>query len=166
MWDILKKYFKEYPSQEKVAKLMLRYGLRIEGKGVYCGEIKITDSALARGAGVDRRVVASTIATIQREKSLRDVFLHLSPTPHLKEVARAMGWGGIEIIPTDARQKGILARTSSIIADAGISIRQAIVDDPYLTDDPHLLIVTETPIPVMLLPVIKSIPGVKDIILI
>lgn len=166
MWETLRDYFEKYPSQEKVVKLMLKYGLHVQGKSVYCGEVQIADSALARAAGVDRRVVASTVTTIMKERNLKEVLSSLTPTPRLKEAAHAMGWGALEIIPTDARQTGILARVTSIIADAGVSIRQAIVDDPYLTDEPHMLIVTESQIPPMLLPMIKAVPGVKNIVLI
>jgi hypothetical protein len=166
MWETLREYFEKYPSQEKIVKLMLKYGLHVREGSIYCGDVQIADSAIARAAGVDRRVVAATIETIMKEKSLKEVFSSLTPTPKLKDAAHAMGWTALEIIPTDARQTGILARVSAIIADAGVSIRQAIVDDPYLTDEPHMLIVTESQIPPTLLPVIKSVPGVKNLVLI
>jgi predicted regulator of amino acid metabolism with ACT domain len=163
MWETLKNYFDNYPSQAKIVKLMLKYGLQVRERSVYCGDVEIADSAIARAAGVDRRVVASAIATIMKERNLKEVFSSLTPTPRLKEAAHAMGWGALEIIPTDARQTGILARVTAIISDAGVSIRQAIVDDPYLTDEPYMLIVTESQIPPMLIPVIKSVRGVKSI---
>jgi predicted regulator of amino acid metabolism with ACT domain len=65
MWDKIANYFEKYPSQAKVARYLLKYGLRIERDQVFCGDVQIADSALARAAGVDRRVVKSTVETIK-----------------------------------------------------------------------------------------------------
>ena len=74
-------------------------------------------------------------------------------------------WGAIEIIPTSASKPGILAGVAAAIAEAGISVRQVIVDDPEVSDDPHAFIVTEQPVPERLLPRIRSVDGVKSVVL-
>ena len=51
MWDKIANYFEKYPSQAKVARYLLRYGLRIEKEHVFCGDVRIADSSLARAAG-------------------------------------------------------------------------------------------------------------------
>jgi len=69
------------------------------------------------------------------------------------------------LIPANASKPGILAGVAAIIAQAGISIRQVIMDDPEIVDDPHGFIVTEAPVPERLLPQIKQVDGVKSVVL-
>jgi hypothetical protein len=76
-----------------------------------------------------------------------------------------MGWGAIEIVPNDARAPGILAGVSSIIARASISIRQVIIDDPEVVDEPRGFIITDAPVPSELLPAMKAVDGVQGVVL-
>jgi len=68
-------------------------------------------------------------------------------------------------VPTNASKPGILAGVAVIIAEAGISVRQVVMDDPELVDDPHGFIITEAPVPERLLPRIKQVDGVKSVVL-
>lgn len=163
MWDTLIDYFRRYPAQEKIARKLIALGLCIRDDTVFCGDIKIADSALARAAGTDRRIVAATIQTIQDHPELRQAFSRFQPTLHLKEVAPALGWGVLIIVPENASTPGILAGVSSIIAREGISVRQAVVDDPDFIDEPKLYIVTEEPLPPRIIPDIQGSPGVKSV---
>ena len=163
MWDKIANYFEKYPSQAKVARYLLRYGLRIERDQVYCGEVQIADSALARAAGVDRRVVKSTVETIKGDPTLLRFFSQLLPTNHLKNAASAMGWSAIEIVPMNAHEPGIISAVAEILSRGGISIRQAIVDDPMTSEEPKLFIVTESQVPSDLIPVIRQAKGVKGV---
>ncbi len=165
MWAKLRMFFERFPAQEKVAQLMVTRGLRVREGRVYAGEIEVSDTAMARAARVDRRVVTATTRTIMRNPDLLRFFERLTPVCHLREVAPLMGWGAIEIIPTSASRPGILAGVAGVIAEAGISIRQVIVDDPEVLDDPHAFIVTEAPVPERLLPKIKAVEGVKSVVL-
>ena len=165
MWRSLSKYFGRYPSQGKVAKLLLEYGLRVQGGNVYCGDIELSDTALARAAGVDRRIVRCAVETMESNDELLRVYSKLRPTVLLKDVAPSMGWSAIEIIPIDAHTPGILADVAGVIASAGISIRQAIVDDPELSEEPRLYIITESPVPPELIPAIKNCRGVLSILI-
>ncbi len=165
MWDLLTKYFRRYPAQTKVAQTLLRHGLRVEEDGVYCGDIALPDAGLARACNVDRRIISSTVETILEQDDLRRVYENLSPTVLLKDAAPEMGWGVLEIVPTDAHEPGILARVATVIAAHDVSIRQAIVDDPDLVDEPRLYIVTEDPIPMDVIPGIKDGPGVRSVVL-
>lgn len=81
----------------------------------------------------------------------------------LKDVASAMGWGCIEIVPSDANEPGILAAVASIIAETGISVRQAMVDDPDLTESPKLYVITDEPVPSSIIPVLMGCSGVKSL---
>ncbi|WP_026068717.1 ACT domain-containing protein [Methanomassiliicoccus luminyensis] len=165
MWFSLSKYFGRFPSQGKVAKLLLTNGMCVKGGRVYSGEVEVADMALARAAGVDRRIVRAAVETIEAEDELRQVFSALIPTAMLKEVAPVMGWGCIEIIPTDAAAPGILADVTRIIAEAGISVRQALVDDPDISEEPRLYVITDSTVPPEMIPRIKSSRGVKSLLI-
>ena len=165
MWDLLTRYFQRYPAQARVAQTLLRYGMSVRPDGVYCGEVAVSDTALARACKVDRRIINATIDTIRREPELERVYTRLLPTCLLKDAAPALHWGVIEIVPTDPHQPGILAHVAGIIAERKISIRQAIVDDPELTDEPRLYIVTENAIPMDVVGAIKNGPGVKSVVI-
>lgn len=165
MWSKIKHYFEGFPAQARVAQLLLGHGLRVEGGRVRCGAIKMAETAVARAAGVDRRVVSATVDTIEGHEELRRLFEGLWPVCALRDVAPQMGWGAIEIVPTDASRPGILAGVSTIIAKAGISIRQVIVDDPEVVEAPRAFIITEAPVPTGLLPGIKAVEGVQGVVL-
>lgn len=165
MWARFRSYFKRFPAQEKVAQIMVSYGLRVHDARVFCGDLRVSDTAMARAAGVDRRVVTATVRTIEKTPELRAFFDRLRPVCHLRDVAPIMDWGAIEIVPTNASKPGILAGVAAIIAEAGISVRQVIVDDPELVDDPRGFIITEAPVPERLLPRIKQVDGVKSVVL-
>lgn len=143
----------------------MQYGLRVRDNKVFCYDIEISDTAIARATGVDRRLIATTVKTISSEPGLQEIFSKLTPICHLKDMAPSMGWGVIEIEPDNASKPGILAGVAGIIAKRGISIRQATVDDPEMTDEPRLFIITESMIPVRLIPEIKKVEGVKRIII-
>ncbi len=163
MWDKIANYFEKYPSQAKVARYLLRYGLRIEKDHVFCGDVRVADSSLARAAGVDRRVVKSTLDTIKRDPTLLKFFSQLWPTNHLKNAASAMGWSAIEIVPMNAHEPGIISSVAEILSKSHISIRQAIVDDPMTSEEPKLFIVTESQVPADLIPLIRQARGVKGV---
>ncbi|MEK6985754.1 MAG: amino acid-binding protein [Candidatus Thermoplasmatota archaeon] len=163
MWQALMDHFRRYPAQERVVRLLIQNGLRIEGETVYSGTVAVADTALARAADVDRRIVRATVETINQDAELQRAFSRFAPTLHLKDVAPELGCGVIQIIPTNATQPGILAGVSSVISEAGISIRQAVVDDPAFTDAPRLFVVTEERVPPSLIPAIQKVPGVKAV---
>jgi len=163
MWKAISEYFERYPSQAKIAKLLMRYGMSVKDKKIYAGGVLVADSALARAAGVDRRVVRYTVDTISRDKQLSRFFSKLMPTINFKDVAPVMGWSAIEIVSSDAGQPGILAAVSNTISEAGISIRQAIVDDPETSEEPRIFIITESMVPPEIIPRLKSAKGVKSL---
>jgi predicted regulator of amino acid metabolism with ACT domain len=164
MWRTIAKYFNKYPKRKKLAQKLLEYGLKIYDKKVFCGEIELSDSKISRAFNVDRRIISSTIETILDNEELRKVYSKLKPTCHLRDVAPIMKWGVIEIIPENPSIPGTLAEVSRIIADAGISIRQAIVDDFELSENPRLFIVTERQIPGKLIPKIRGARGVNAVL--
>ncbi len=164
MWrKLIAKHFARYPAQQKVAELFLSYGLNVRNGRVYCGDIELSFSKIARAIKVDRRAVMATVETIERNKALKKIFAHLRPTCDFKRLAPEMRWGVVEIIPTDASMPGILADVSKIIAKEGISIRQANVDDYVIEEEPKLFIVTEKNLPPKLIEKLRRAKGVKAV---
>jgi uncharacterized protein len=165
MWKQFEKFFNRYPKRKKIVQKMLEYGLKVKDKKIYCGEIELSDSKLARALNIDRRAILPTIEVISKNPKLYEIFSKLHPTCHLKDVAPKMQWGVIEIIPEDASKPGILAEIAYIISENNISIRQAIVDDFELFEQPRLFIVTEKQVPGRLIPKIRNVKGVKAVLI-
>lgn len=164
MWGIVSKRFQAHPERLAVVKVLVENGLSVRGGRIYCNEIEIPDSKIAKVAGVDRRTVAATIASIESDPELRPLFEGLRSAGHsLKNVARRLGLGVLEITPFDARTPGILAGAASLLANKGVSVRQAIVDDPELAPEPKLTLIAEGPIPAELIPEFLRIKGVAKV---
>jgi len=165
MWEEIEKHFERYPAQGKVAKLLLRAGLRVQGSKIFCGNIELSDTAIGRAVDVDRRVVRDTTNTIKKKKKLRELFSKLLPTCNLKQVANSMGWSVIEIIPERANTPGIIAQVTALFAERGINIRQMIIeDDPAHSMAPRGYIITERPIPAEVIPKVREVPGVDGVV--
>src|SRR2546427_12143690 len=102
MWARFRHYFKGFPAQEKVAQLMVMYGLRVHDGSVFAAEIKLSDTSMAPAAAGDRRVGTATVDTIDQTDVLRSFFDALRPACHPREIAPLMNCGAIEIVPTNA----------------------------------------------------------------
>ena len=165
MWRKISVYFKHFPKRRKLAQKLLEYGLKIQDNNIFCKDIELSDSKIARAFQVDRRIISSTIEMINEKKELKELFSRLEPTCHMINVAPIMNWGVIEIIPDDPSQPGILAEVAKVVAESNISIRQAIVDDFEITDEPRLFIVAEKQLPGSLIPKIRNIKGVKAVVI-
>jgi predicted regulator of amino acid metabolism with ACT domain len=163
--DRLKEEFGKFPSQEKVAMLLLRHGIRVDSGTAYCGNIEQSDAAIARAAGVDRRVVRSTLERISNVPELDRMFSKLQSMLLLADVAPEIGCTTLEIIPTDATMPGIVAAVTDVLYRGGLSVRQAVVDDTGIRMDSHLIVVVDGRIPPELLPAVKGCRGVASVIL-
>lgn len=157
--------FDGYPSQKAVAEIMLKIGICVKDDSAYCENVKITDSALGRAANVDRRVVRTTIQRILKTPQLLAVFSKLRSMSLLSDVAPEIGCTTLEIIPTDARIPGILADVTATIFNEGISVRQAVIDDPGIQKNAHLIIVLDGQPSSDYIPKLKACRGVGSIII-
>lgn len=164
MWEHVRKYFEKYPGQEKVAKVLINLGLSIKDSEIYCKDIEIADTALARALNVDRRTVASTIETIVSDPKLAEIFKRLEPTCTLKNVAPVMGWDLLEIVLSDTKKPGLLGKIASELGRHNVNIRQAIGEDPQWSRG-RLYIITDTKIPGDAILSIRQIEGVENIII-
>lgn len=164
MWTVLQEKFKNHPAQEKVVRLLLERGFQIKPPGrVVSGGIEIPHTQIANETGVDRRVVDATCETISKDKDLMQIFRNVRTIPFLKDVAPILGLGVIVIEPDNAARKGLLGAVANAVSEHGITIRQAVSDDPYITEDPHLTIITEGKPSGNLLDFLRRIKGVKSV---
>ena len=82
MWERLNYKFQKYPARKNVAWKMVELGLRVDQDNkIYCGDLKISDVALANAANVDRRAVKSTVQTILKDEQLSSIFKNLESPP-------------------------------------------------------------------------------------
>ena len=156
--------FNNFPERLSVAKVLIENGLSIRERKIYCNNIQISTTEISRVAKVDRRTVTKTIDDIYNNSELKRIFQDLrSAGPSLKYIARHLNFGVVEITPQDARMHGILAKTTSLLSDRTISIRQTIVDDPELSPEPKLTLIAEKKIPGELISKFLEIKGVAKV---
>ncbi|MGB9914494.1 MAG: amino acid-binding protein [Candidatus Bathyarchaeales archaeon] len=164
MWNTIKKYLEEYPERLKVARILVENGLSTRDGKIYLNQIEVPPLRVARAAGVDRRTVSETLKVIKANRELKLIFEEIRPAGHsLKEIAKYLNLGVLEITPVDAKTPGILANSAMILTKAGLSIRQAIVDDPELSPEPKLTLIVEKKIPGELIPELLKIHGVAKV---
>ncbi|UCH70894.1 MAG: amino acid-binding ACT domain protein [Candidatus Bathyarchaeota archaeon] len=164
MWRKVSEYLENYPERLLVAKVLVENGLNIKNGRIYCNEIEIPTLKVARVAKVDRRTVVETLKMIRKHDELRLIFTHIrSAGISLREIARPLNLGVVEITPEDPKIVGILANAASIIAAEGISIRQALTDDPELSPEPKLTLIANKKIPGTLIPRFLKIKGVVKV---
>ena len=164
MWNSAKKYFEGHPERLKVARVLIENGLAVRNGKIYLNEIEIPPIRVARVAGVDRRTVKETLNAIQANRELRLIFESIRSAGHsLRETAKYLNLGVVEITPTDAKTPGILSGSAMILAKNGLSIRQAIVDDPELSPEPKLTLIVEKKIPGELIPGLLNVKGVAKL---
>lgn len=164
MWSNIKKHFKDYPERLKVARVLVENGLSVKNQKINLNEIEIPPVRIARVAGVDRRTVNETITTIKDNRELRLIFEEIRSAGHsLKEIAKHLNLGVVEITPEDAKTPGILANSAMLLSKNRLSIRQAIVDDPELSPEPKLTLIVEKKIPGELISELLTIKGVAKV---
>ena len=164
MWNSIKKHFEGYPERLKVARVLVENGLSARDGKIYLNQIEVPPVRIGRVAGVDRRTVNGALKTIKANRELRVIFEELRSAWHsLKEIAKPLNLGVVAITPIDAKTAGILANSSTLLAKAGLSIRQAIVDDPELSPEPKLTLIVEKKIPGELIPELLKITGVAKV---
>ena len=164
MWEKINQKFKKYPARIRVAEKMIELGLSLKEDGkIYCGNLKISDKALATASNVDRRAIKSTIEIIKEDKELYNLFKNIEPAGTLlKNIAKDLNLGVVEI-EVGLENEGILACTTNLITQNGIGIRQAYAEDTELQENPKLTIITEEPVNGDLISEFSKIKGVTRV---
>lgn len=164
IWNKVVESLEGYPERLSVAKVIVENGLSVRGGRLFCNDIEIPPVRIARAARVDRRTVNETVKAIESRRELREIFAGIRSAGHsLKGIAKHLGLGVVEITPDNARTPGILAKSATILAERGISIRQAIVDDPELSPEPKLTLIAGSQIPGELIPKLLRVKGVEKV---
>lgn len=165
MWELISGKFTRIPAQAIVAKYMLDIGVRIDDSHLFVDRVGISYSQIAKAVGKDKQIVSATVQTIKRDKELYNIYSNLLPTCNLKNVAKVMGWDVLELTLSDPAKSGVLGGIATAIGETGISIRQAIGEDPTFSTG-LLYIITENPIPGEVLKKLQRIEGVEKVALI
>jgi uncharacterized protein len=161
LWNKIVTTMTNHPERLKVVKTLLESGLAIRRSRIYLNDIEVPVVKIARAARVDRRTVGETIRSIESNPELKSLFEKLgSAGISLKGVAHDLGLGTVEILVENPAKPGIIAGASSLLSEAGISIRQALVDDPDLVPDPKLVLIADRPVPGNLVTKLREIVGV------
>jgi predicted regulator of amino acid metabolism with ACT domain len=164
MWNKIKMQLKDYPERLKVARVLVENGLSILNEKIFLNQIEIPPVRIARVAGVDRRTVKETLSSIRTNPDLKLIFEEIRPAGHsLKEIAKHLNLGVLEITPVNAKSPGILSNAAMILNRAGLSIRQAIVDDPELSPEPKLTLIVEKKIPGEIISELLNMPGIAKV---
>jgi len=164
MWSRIKEFFKDYPAQERVAQLLFERGFQVRKDGkVVSGGIEIPHTQIAKEVGVERRAVDSAVQTILAKDELKRIYMNLKQVCSLEEVAREFNLSVIVFVPENAAQRGIIADVTRLISENGLSIRQALAEDPSTSTHPKLVLILEGDIPAELISEIRRLPGTRSI---
>ncbi|RLI78594.1 amino acid-binding ACT domain protein [Archaeoglobales archaeon] len=164
MWKKIVEKFERYPSQIAVAREFLRLGIAVKDGKAYCDNIELVPTKIAEAIGVDRKVVVMAIQNIENDEELRNVFASIKPVANITEVARILGYGVLEVY-AESQKVGIVAGVTSVLARESISIRYALAEDPELSVESKLTIVTDGKIPGRLVDEFLKVDGVKKIVI-
>ena len=164
MWKEIVKFFEGAPAKLRVARLMVELGFSLNNEGnIVCANVEIADSSIARAAGIDRRVVRQTVNDLLGDPRMSKIFKGIKPAgSFLKDIAPTLGYGVVEI-RAEPSAVGVIAVATGHIAEAGVSIRQILAEDPDLNPDPKLLIITDRRIPGEVITKLLSIPTVTKV---
>ncbi|WP_435063424.1 amino acid-binding protein [Halobaculum sp. EA56] len=164
MFDEIMGKFEGSPGQQAVVRLLLARGFSVNEDGrVVSGGIEIPDTGIAREAGVDRRVVDATTTAIREDEQLRRIFANITAVPSLMDLAPVLDLTVLTVEVGDPDAAGIVAEITGMLADAGISLRQVLSDDPEFADEPKLYLITDEELPGDLLVSIRELSYVRSV---
>lgn len=166
MWDRIIAEFSDMPSQLLVARALLENGFGITNDAkVHCNGFEIPATHIGRMIGVDRRVVDSTARHILDSPNIRDIFLNMRATPDLSRVAGILDLSVITLLPTDAKEKGIVGDAVRVLVEHELTIRQIFVTDPLLSEEPKLVMIIEDRVPGEVYEKLRALPQVRQLII-
>ena len=86
-------------------------------------------------------------------------------TPDLSIVAEHLGLSVITITVDDARAKGIVLGAVRALTDHDLAIRQIFVTDPYLAEEPKLVVIVDGALPPGVIEELRALPHVRRLTL-
>lgn len=163
---ILEEASKRKKAGSLLLKKMLETGLRVDKSGrFYFDDIEVSDTAIAKSLGIDRRVVRQTADYILSDPNLEHIFTRLKPVAFFKDVAHYLGFTVI-VITSFPEKPGIISEVTSIIAKHKLVIREVFAEDPELFEEPKLTLIIEGEIPPEVISELQSIKVVKSLTII
>lgn len=163
MFKTIEKHFRRSSAGRLVAESFLRHGISVNSNGgIFCGPYEMAPAKIARGLGMDRRVVIAVARQISSHEDLRSIFSKLQPRAFIGDGARKLGFGSIEI-SADPHAAGIVSQVTALLASSKITIRQIIADDPELFPEPKLNIVVDGKLPSRVLGKLRKLPFAEKI---
>ncbi|MBI2185173.1 MAG: amino acid-binding protein [Thaumarchaeota archaeon] len=166
MWPQIKDRLAKQPERLSIVRKMVELGIRVsEDARFYLGDVEISDTAIARAVNVDRRVVRSSAEQILQDAQLKTILSKLKPSgASLVDVAQELGYQVI-VITADPHKPGVISVVTSILAEYGVVVRQALADDPDLTPEPKLTLVLQGTVPPEALVRARSVASVSSVTL-
>lgn len=165
MWSDILSCFTDSPSQTRVVRFLLENGFGVNEEGrICCNTIPVASTQIGQQIGVDRRVVDSTAKRILNSE-FKEIFLSMRATPDLSLIADKLSLSVITILPDDAKKTGIVDACIHTLSSHNIGIRQVFVTDPHLSEEPRLVIITESRIPAVVIEEMRTLPCVRRLIL-
>jgi predicted regulator of amino acid metabolism with ACT domain len=136
--------FDDEPAKQEVVRFLLQHGYAVdEENGINTNGMSLSDSDIAATLGVDRRVVSKTAETICQDDELQQIFRNLSSVPFLENTADVLGLSVITVQVDDAAETGLLADIAQVFTDYEVMIRQAVVQDPFFTEQPQFVAIID-----------------------
>ncbi len=147
-----------------IVRKMVELGIRVSEDGrFYVGDVEVSDTALARSVGVDRRVASSTARQILDDPQLRTILTKVRPSgASLVDVAPLLGYE-VLVIDADPHKPGVISGITTVLAKHGVVVRQALADDPDLTPEPRLTLVLQGRVPPEALAKAKAVSSVSSV---
>ena len=164
MLFIVREYFRNYPARKKVAEILVNNGISIRNSKPYIGDVEISVNAIARAAGVNRKIVYHTIEYIEKTYELKSIFERLRPSSNLDQIAPIMGWEVLEITFKKGKFGCSLEKIAKILSEKACEIRQ-IIGEREIGDSNKLIIIVENPLKMDTIAEIKNIEHVESILI-
>lgn len=144
MWPNIRKQFPRQAVRPDVVKKMIECGMRVSDDAkLYVDDVEQDYSAVARAAGVDRRVVRQTAEQVRENRYLYSIFSRTRPLgTSLLGVVSQLGYSAV-VIEADPRSPGVMAGVAGILSRHGMVVRQALADDPDMVPDAKMTLVVE-----------------------
>ena len=161
---IVREYFKNFPARKKVAEILVNNGISIRDSKLFVGDVEISINAVAKAAGVNRKIVYHTIEYIEKTYELKSIFESLHPTLSLDRIAPMMGWEALEIRFKKGKFGCSLEKIVKILSEKACEIRQ-IIGERELLDGTRLVIIVDRPVKMETISEIRNIEDVDTIII-
>lgn len=164
IWKELSKCFEGHPQEYKIALFLMENGFQIDkNRAITYNGVKIQYRSIGSKLNVDRRTVVMAVEKISKNPFLFKVFNKIRGIAFFRDVGKTLGLGVVIIEAHEPTKPGIVAKVATKMAEYGISTRQLVADDPYLTATPKMTIITDNPLPESLISDLYKLSEVKTI---